>query len=289
LKIKIVTIFLIILLGLSSTQYAVSEILIDSDLISSNIDEKEQTGKIFKLTLSEKASVLSSDDDTQETPILKPKILNLRLSESASIASGDYDQEAISSIKADLERKAIFERIWNQERPKLSGKSVSNPILTNTQNGLITVFDETFSTFWNDNQNLFSEFENPSNFENPVNAASSQHLILQEQNLKDLSEFADKLNPSLLMVTVPLAGFVLLRSETNGFEFYNFRRFSCYLFIIILLSSGVFTPLSISSSYWPNAYAQEFDESASVVPSSDTNVKGKPTDPEQKGNPADTI
>ena len=187
MKIKIVTIFLIILLGLSSTQFAVSETLIDSDLISNNIDEKEQTGKIIKLTLSEKASVLSSDDDTQETPILKPKILKLRLSESASVASGDFDQEALSSIKADLERKAIFERIWNQERPKISGKSVSNPILTNTQNGLISVFEENaFSTFWNDNQNLFSEFENPSNFENLVNTASSQHLILQEQNLKEL-------------------------------------------------------------------------------------------------------
>ncbi len=90
------------------------------------------------------------------------------------------------------------------------------------------------------------------------------------------------------MVTIPLAGFALLRSETNGFEFYNFRRFSCYLFILILLSSGVFTPLSISSSYWPNAYAQEFDESVSVVPSSDTKVKGKPADNEPKGKPADS-
>ncbi len=140
MKIKIVTIFLIILLCLSSTEYAVSEILIDSDLISNNIDEKEQTGKIFKLNLSEKATILSNDDDTQETSILKPKIFKLRLSESASIASGDYDQEAISSIKADLERKAILERIWNQERPKISGKSVSNPILTNNQNGLFNIF-----------------------------------------------------------------------------------------------------------------------------------------------------
>jgi len=274
LKIKIITIFLIILLGISSTEFSVSEILVDSNLVSKNVDERDQPGKITKLNLSENASLSSGENDTRETPIFQPKILKLRLAESASLSSGDYDQEAISSIKADLERKAIWERIWNQERIRTPSKSISSLGLANTQNGLIYVLDENaFSTFWNDNQNLFSEFENPSIFEHIYNTASSQHLVLEDQNSINSSEFLETLNPSLLMVTIPLAGFALLRSETNGFEFYNFRRFSCYLFILILLSSGVFTPLSISSSYWPNAYAQEFDESVSVVPSNATSTE----------------
>jgi len=213
LKIKIITVFLIILLGISSTQYSVSEILVDSNLANKNADEKDQPGKIIKLNLSENASVFSGDEDTYEIPIFQPKILKLRLAESASIASGDYDQEAISSIKADLERKAIWERIWNQERIRTPSKSISNLGLTNTQNGLIYVLDENaFSTFWNDNQNLFSEFENPSNFEDIINTASFQYLILGERNPLNSSELSDALNPSLLMVTIPLAGFVLLRS-----------------------------------------------------------------------------
>jgi len=179
LKTKIITVFLIILLGISSTQYSVSEILVDSNLVGKNVDEKEQSEKIIKLNISENASVFSGDEDTYEIPIFQPKILKLRLAESASIESGDYDQEAISSIKADLERKAIWERIWNQERIRTPSKSISSLGVTNTQNGLIYVLDENaFSTFWNDNQNLFSEFENPSNFEDIINKVTKRSTEL---------------------------------------------------------------------------------------------------------------
>jgi len=112
------------------------------------------------------------------------------------------------------------------------------------------------------------------------------------------------------VVLVLFSGFVLLRFENNDqIKFQNFRRFTCYIFIILLISSIFTIPHSISSAYWPDAYAEkptEFDESASVIPSNatnteiiefgesvsvipgnDTKVKGKPADNEPKGKPAD--
>jgi len=105
-----------------------------------------------------------------------------------------------------------------------------------------------------------------------------------------LSESASPDNNLTLIILVPLSGFVLLRSENNQIKFHNVQRFTCLIFIIILVSSTFTIPFSISSAYWPQAFAekQAFDESVSVVPSNDTKVKGKPADTEPKGKPVDS-
>jgi len=92
------------------------------------------------------------------------------------------------------------------------------------------------------------------------------------------------------LILVPVAGLAVRNYENKKNLSSSFWRVIPSFVIIILISSIIITPFSISSSYWGFAYGEkptEFDESVSVSPGSDTKVKGKPADNESKGKPAD--
>jgi len=65
--------------------------------------------------------------------------------------------------------------------------------------------------------------------------------------------------PTLLVLLLPLAGFVIIRYENEKIKFYNIQKIASYFFIVILVSSSIMGPLSYSFVLWGNAYAQEAD------------------------------
>src|SRR6185437_3869880 len=62
-------------------------------------------------------------------------------------------------------------------------------------------------------------------------------------------------NPLLVILLVPLSGYLLARAEGTKFKIVNIQKFVGYCFIVILVSSIVVAPLSISPIYLNNAYA----------------------------------
>jgi hypothetical protein len=65
--------------------------------------------------------------------------------------------------------------------------------------------------------------------------------------------------PTLLVLLLPLAGFVIIRAENQNIRFYHIQKIVSFLFIIILLSSSIIGPFSYSFILWGNAFAQEAD------------------------------
>jgi len=62
-----------------------------------------------------------------------------------------------------------------------------------------------------------------------------------------------------LVLLLPLAGFVIIRSENEIIKFYNLQKIASYFFIVILVSSSIMGPFSYSVVLWGNAFAQEAD------------------------------
>src|SRR3972149_4032724 len=103
----------------------------------------------------------------------------------------------------------------------------------------------------------------------------SIHLAGHVQQLTDPEKFVKKSNfvgkqltisvyrvvdpnqPTLLVLLIPLASFVLIRSENKNIQFYHIQRFISIVFIVILVSSTVVSPFYLSMLYWGYAYAQE--------------------------------
>ena len=76
-------------------------------------------------------------------------------------------------------------------------------------------------------------------------------------------------NPLIVLLLVPLSGIILVKTEFSVIRFEH--KYFASILVIILISSAVITPLSISNNYWGYAYADEFNESilgtTSTIPS----------------------
>src|SRR3972149_1683081 len=67
----------------------------------------------------------------------------------------------------------------------------------------------------------------------------------------------DSKQPTLLVLLLPLAGLVLIRTENEKIKFYHIQKIVSFIFAVILISSAVITPFSYSVMYWGYAFAQE--------------------------------
>ncbi len=275
---KIVVATLIILLGLSS-------ISAHGDSFITGTSPDSQTDpllapKHFSVILREEIGVAEDKGYQNDAP--KSILHKIILEEKMGLDHNSISDEIVAA-KDQSDKKAIMERIFDR-------KGISEPEWK--ASSLDAQYDYGVNSEFKSGTTQIPNFEaNSQPLIQPLVGyqtaliefpSESINLIREFQNEIDSFNFENSLldvdNPTLLLIILPFAGFVLLRSENENIKFYNFTKLFCYLFIVILLSSGVITPLSISSSYWPHVYAQEFDESISVVPSSETKTNGKPAD-----------
>ena len=82
------------------------------------------------------------------------------------------------------------------------------------------------------------------------------------------------------MLLLPLAGFVLIRIENDTLDFNSLKRVFCFVFVTILISSAVITPLSISSAYWGVAYVEELTDVQLTSEDESTIDSSSPTESE---------
>jgi len=85
-------------------------------------------------------------------------------------------------------------------------------------------------------------------------------------------EITDVKNPTLLVLLVPFVGSIIIRAEFEKIKFYNIQRFVSLVFIIILISSVVITPYTVSTFYWGYALAKESNSTDGIgsLPYNDT-------------------
>src|SRR6185437_5725980 len=209
------------------------------------------------------------------------------LSEITTISTSIENKNTVYSIKENYQAVTTLDRITNSPKIRSNSKTLviddnqfgdknfayqlsdlvkeqkifsfgnTNEILKNGQDNLMSLpiiaYSE-ISVFFNLASNQFASL-----------ASQSDSIVEASIQLAHYS-FNEK-NPTLLLVLVPLSGYILARSEGQKFVFFKTQKFAAYCFLFILVSSMVVSPLSISPLPIANAFAMEGNDSSSQNPS----------------------
>ena len=243
---------------------------IDINPLSNLKSTNSELPNVYSVHLYEEISVKHnqvSKSDSLSSDVPPSKVFKIHLYDAINVSMSDNEiGSKILSVKGNSELNAIMERIF--EKQKLS--RISNIFHQNNGLKLIQLGSENGET-----EDL-TEFNFPdiatmgeprlAIFQAPASYSITQieHILESENGLTEINKILTESGSmviidqnSLLILLLPLTALIFIRSENERFEFYNFRRVFCFVFITILLSSGVITPLSISSSYWPPFHTQK--------------------------------
>ncbi len=270
MKISYISYFTIFLLVFSSFSVAFgisqnynSEML-DSNLASENPDYERLAGttEYEPVNLKDKIVVIKNSQILNNQESVPSTTDSIEFGDSIKYSKNVYIP------KQDFSSFAIPERI--SERSKIS--IISNEKLVNSLANLNLEFLPSDS----DSNPVFDP-QAIGIIPNPSYAYSNTPPVFTSTSTEDWSESLP------ILILVPVASLAVRNYENKKNQSSLFWRFIPSFVIIILISSIIITPFSVSFSYWGFAYAEkptEFDESVSVVPSSDTKTKGKPAESE---------
>ena len=180
----------------------------------------------------------------------KSKLHTVSLQERIGFTNNSITDELVL-IKYESDRKAILERISDRQlkfkQSELKLSQIVSPSIFLEQDIVDDLIYENFNLLANQldlgiNDLVQNIFESRT-ISNLVNVDPNTVQI----NVEFLNDqLFDPKNPILL---IPLSGFVLIRHDTEQIKFHNIKQFFTFIFIVILVSSAVITPMSISSSY----------------------------------------
>src|SRR5438445_9351830 len=162
-----------------------------------------------------------------------------------------------------------MDRIWNSDRIRLIGKTivVDNPLAINQPVTKLPSFDEklSYNNYYleRDFVNIFNKLlsvkrtiEVSLDTNNEASFLIGSVRLTEDNILLVAHDFVSTKNPIIFVLLVPLSCYILIRAEEARFECQKCKQFLSFCFIALLLSFMVLTPISISSSYCNNAYAE---------------------------------
>jgi len=244
-----------------------------------NFNDIDQNSKINNLSIDVKTNLenknplnhaitltddLSTIDNSGKQSDEKATHYRIQLHDQMDLITNDYDVNEIIFVKHDSDKKAMMERIF--DRTKLN-RIVFDSTIYSTEDDL------TLASLANEAQSETSY----NNLELAIDQRLPTLLIdfsISEKQLDTLYENVDEITDQIIITTtslfdvnspmfllvLPFAGFVLIRVENKKLDFNSLKRVFCFVFVTILISSAVITPLSISSAYWGVAYAEELTD-----------------------------
>ena len=253
-----------------------------SDIDHNKISNESNNPKIHHtLQLFENINVNSNDEKSSNTELNRNNLLKnqktIFLYENISVYTNESKEKSILLVKKNSDTKAIMERILDYEKKKQNHKFS----LTN-----ISIGDLLDKTIGDDNQLTEYPQENLYNILTELNVPETFQVVDYQFLFQYVSDQFDPKNQNLLLILAPLAFFVIVRSENEKISFPHIKPILSYGLVFLLILSTVVTPLSISSAYWSNVYAEEFSQSNEQL---DTKTKDKSIKIKQKEKPVEAV
>jgi len=198
--------------------------------LSISADEKinliqNDNPKYFQVFLQDSISILDNDNKNDNGP----KSFNVYLIDNMGIDDNSIPQ-ILSIVKIQSDNKTMLERIWNYN---LLSSTIDAFAETLPMNDELVINSNSIISQVNFNELLI-----------PIQAIENNYLSSDEY-------------PTLFLLLAPFAGFVLLSKNNFKIKQTSSKQFSSYVLIFVLLSSATLAPVSIGSSYWGYAFAEE--------------------------------
>jgi len=285
LKIKLIAIIISILLVTSS----ISISSIDAVVIAYNIvdndnnynDEKNSNvslgnkisshqSKAISISLTENIGIDTGEVPTEDSFVSSDTVLThtmLDLSDGLFLAENNIDRQIFLSPTNQFQ--AMMERILNSQSTRSDKRKLNSAVGSSILSVFISeipddsssekilsqnfleLFDSQDAQFYEILDSLIETTHQASvNYENLL----LDDLFVLDDSLKDFgnlfNQVFDTSNPSFALALFLVSVYVLVRSENESIKFAKIKSVLSFILIVILMSSAIFTPLSISQSYW---------------------------------------
>ena len=224
----------------------------------------------------EEAKHKVTNQEVSVTLVKRPVVdntLRIGISEKMLFSNDDGSEHQIYLLKHNPIH-AILDRIFNQRKfklDKLVGVSYTDT-MASPDNGLLGSLSDGLT---NDQNGDFDEITLSalSSYEMKNSIAIELQPILTSIFIQSsyssfvndvgyVVDLAEQQSTTLLFISAISAFYVIVRSENPIVKTQQTRRFLSFVFIAIILSSAIITPLSISSSYYAHA---EMDDSSNMT------------------------
>ncbi|HXV65596.1 MAG TPA: hypothetical protein VD731_00005, partial [Nitrosopumilaceae archaeon] len=288
-RVNIIAIFLLSSLLFSSIANSSYESLaFSSNIESTNYLDYNENEKLVQ-TKSVQHSISLSESMNLSSPNEKNNLPKNHINEVQNIKSIFFEEELIfssdsyqqqtaviltkqfSDRKAIIERISPFDRIRNQEKSSHKNyldTGVQLVFLDNNQKIIKqdyqtnfisdSIFDENFNNYLFNSLTIspndsFVHYFELQQFLDSINFISDLQLSNILFNQINTNE------PTGIIILFLISGLIFIRNENEHIQFHSYKKLFSYVVIILLFSSAIITPASISSSYWGTAFGQEMN------------------------------
>ncbi|WKT58388.1 LamG-like jellyroll fold domain-containing protein [Candidatus Nitrosotenuis chungbukensis] len=201
----------------------------------------------------------------------------LSIMEQMTVSNNDGSDNQIYLLKHN-NNQAILERVFNQRKFNFDKISdVASPFVTaSAYHNTIGYLSDSLSDSADDNfEQILSRIQTFLTSKSDVDLIELQPVIYSiltkfvfddvENNIQYVGDSFEQQSSSLLFIFAVVAFYIMVRSENPKIRIQNYNRILSLVFISILLSSGIASPISISKSYWiKEAYADHSDQTPHI-------------------------
>ncbi|MBI3642297.1 MAG: hypothetical protein HY222_07895, partial [Thaumarchaeota archaeon] len=281
MKIQIIAFFIFSLLVISFLSSASAyDLTINSDNSKKaslgNIDPTNTNNlhrpQKFQINLSENIGIaenIPQKNDPGQVPKLHTYTINM-VERIALTENTNNKQIVFVVIKQYLDPKTSMDRISNLERIRFNGRSILTENFYSTEQSFtnkISQIENNFVQYTENNidQSLEKIFHANiiPNISLAYNDINTDLKIIQpvENEIAWIAHVAtDPKNPTILLLLVPLSGYILIRTEEEKFQFFKSKQVLSFCFVAIIMSSIIVSPLSISPEFWNAVYAEQMND-----------------------------
>ncbi len=236
--------------------------------------------KHLTVNLEESISMQTNDDrgnlkNDQVSDVSSSKKF-VSLSDDLPINTVHIDQKIVSIVAKDSSiLSTTTDKISNQERIRFNGRSivVESMLQQQNENPIQSYKDIAYQTLDHIDKQL-QIFIQPETIALKFAILQNNIHVIQDDLQTLAHDLTPTSNPILLVLLVPLSGYILIRAENEKLKIKNPTKFLSSFFIVILLSSTAVTPFSISGNYWWMAFADNETGNNQTISSSITNYTG---------------
>ncbi|MBI5696957.1 MAG: hypothetical protein HZC29_00295 [Thaumarchaeota archaeon] len=279
---KIVSLLFILLISTSITSIGLITQSIGQQLESEKLDYTIPDSSVapihnVSIDLQEKLDIKLNDRQTPAQNIERDNNKHsIALSESLRLTTDQQIITLLTAIPNYQTVQAIPDRTISSDRSKpskghrgalpLSGMSMElySGTLIQVSDSLSTVdiFDDTISSYLANGKLQFVEFELST-------LIPAVNIVQTTSN--NTTTFFTQQSTNFLLIFFFVAFCVIVKSENLKIQIRNdsINKSVAYLSIVLIISSVLITPYSISDSYWGQAFAMESDNSTEDVPISE--------------------
>src|SRR5260370_16372172 len=258
---------------------------------------KTQSHRQFQVSSAENIVISDTNgnpqnDQVTSAPTSKNKYVVVQ--ETLSFRTDIVNPNIVLIAKHESQFSATLERIWNVVKIRYNGKIMFVDDLSwNHHSGVIADFikkKKLSNINWEEDNTIkvIEKLLKTLSYKNNIStlaiaSGSNDPLLLFSQSIGDnisrTTHGVDNLkNPAIFLLLVPLSGYILARAEEVKLEFFRLKQFVSFCLFVILISSIIITPLSISPTFLSSAYAEEMNTTHTPNPLSNSSKNSSGTD-----------